>query len=73
VFVQIRSMFWPKELGPIYKDRCTILCVFFFLNGFAIKKICLGVFVVAPSLDLTLLLIGMVRWSRSSSILHLLR
>jgi hypothetical protein len=32
-------MFWPEELGPISKDRCTILSVFLiFLNGFAIKK-----------------------------------
>jgi hypothetical protein len=59
---QIRSMFWPKELGPISKDRCTLLGVFFFfLNGFSIKKNCLGVFVVASFLDLTPLLIGMVR------------
>jgi hypothetical protein len=36
---QICSMFWPEELGPISKDRCTILGVFLiFLHGFSIKK-----------------------------------
>jgi hypothetical protein len=63
-------MFWPEELGPISKDRCTILYVFLiFLNGFAINFFCLGVFVADSFLDLTPVLIGMVRCSRSSSIL----
>jgi hypothetical protein len=58
---QIRSIFWPKELGPISKDRCTTLGVLFFLNGFSIKKNFLGVFIVASFRDLTPLLIGIIR------------
>jgi hypothetical protein len=54
-------MFWPKELGPISKDRCTVVSVFFFLNRFAIKKNRLGVLVATSFLDLMPLLIGMVR------------
>jgi hypothetical protein len=54
-------MFWPKELGPISKDRCTVLSVlFFFLNGFSIKKQFLCILVVASFLYLMPLLIGMV-------------
>jgi hypothetical protein len=58
---QICSMFWPKELGPISKDRYTVLSVLFFLMDLLLKKICLGVLVAASFLDLTPLLIGMVR------------
>jgi hypothetical protein len=39
---KILSMFWPKEIAPISKDRCTVLGVlFFFLMDLLLKKISL--------------------------------
>jgi hypothetical protein len=39
---KICSMFWPKELGPISKDRYTVLNVlFFFKMDFLFKKFAL--------------------------------
>jgi hypothetical protein len=36
---QICSMFWPKELDPISKDRYTMLNILFFLMDLLLKKL----------------------------------
>jgi hypothetical protein len=65
--------FGPKNWVQFLRIDVQYSVFFFFLNGFAINFFFLGVFVAASFLDLTPVLIGMVRCSRSSSILCLLR